>query len=208
MAIKSPPPIPTHFIFQTLDCFEPLSSNQLCLQTTSRYSFIPLLESSSTVVLISVPPQDRDRRCNTHTPLLSSLFPSNVWKRLRGFVATNRVLGLMASRRGATMPAPPEISVLIRGRQRGTPSCYTPRGSSNVDPRARVSAQMYRLDLTRLIVRGRISNEILGVKRSFDLLSLRAMPKWPIRLAATWWRKKKKDSIPFLKIAFEVFRLL
>lgn len=40
----SPPLILSSITFQTLDCFEPLSSNQLCLQSTSRYSFIQLVD--------------------------------------------------------------------------------------------------------------------------------------------------------------------
>lgn len=43
--LPSPPSsILSSITFQTLDCFEPLSSNQLCLQSISRYSFIQLVK--------------------------------------------------------------------------------------------------------------------------------------------------------------------
>lgn len=88
--------------------------------------------------------------------------PSNVSKMYRGFVATNRVSGLMAgSRRGATMPAPPEISVSVLIR--GTPLVLHP--SRKLQCRsARVYPQMYigERDLRRLSLsvrgEGRISN--------------------------------------------------
>lgn len=151
----------------------------------------------------------------------------------RGFVATNRVSGLMAgSRRGATMPAPPEISVSVLIR--GTPLVLHP--SRKLQCRsARVYPQMYigERDLRRLSLsvrgEGRISNS--RWKRLLILFESRTIlescvckmadsSEYPRLIRRFYFLDKsileshnfkverKKNSIPFLKIVPKVFRFL
>lgn len=143
MAINPPPssslPLPLPFYLPLPSRPSIVSSHYLPTNFAFKVSRdIPLFSSSNLVEPSSTiwicPSEDRDRRCNTLPPSPRSNASKDAY---RGFVATNRVSGLMASRRGATMPAPPgNIGLRFDSWTTRNPSCYTPRGSSNVDPRA------------------------------------------------------------------------
>lgn len=132
-----------------------------------------------------------------------------MYRRYRGFVATNRVSGLMALSTGCSDAcAPGNISVLIRRRTRN-PSCYTPRGTSNVDTRACIHRCALASGFKALLIVRLRGGEDFQFSMKTPLVPFdpcRSHVKWPNiggwyvlffgQIVATMERRKKKIQFP------------